>query len=299
MCTLDCSAASATRVPGERASLASIAESQPSPPAPAPAVPTAAPAANPNASLLDNAEQAENTLLTLLGKDTDSLISYRGGPAKELVAYAHRWLKLVGEEFRDEVTEGLLKRPRGIECTISVLGPVKDSSRGAQWLTVKIKENKSEDEEAAPDPTAMHMLWLSAEFGVVFYISGYQPDRRDAAETPPRCGRDAVEMRPRCGRAASEMRDARGAAAMHPRGCRQHTAQPRADELSEGAGASLLPLHRRGDKFRAITFDAEALRHGRAVPPRDLPRVKARCVELASASTTLQRVHALCSIGKR
>ena len=119
------------------------------------------------------------------------------------MAYAHRWLKLVGEEFRDEVTEGLLKRPRGIECTISVLGPVKDSSRGAQWLTVKIKENKSEDEEAAPDPTAMHMLWLSAEFGVVFYISGYQPDRRDAAETPPRCGRDAAALRSSC------IRDAR------------------------------------------------------------------------------------------
>ena len=164
----------------------------------------------------------------LLCSKTDSLLSYGQAP-RDLVTYALKWLKLVAEEFKDEVNEGLIKKPRGgIECTITVLGPVKDVMN-AHWLTVNIKETQSEDE---PDPTAMHMLFLSADQTVLFYISSYSPDHR-------------------------------------------------------------------GDKFRAIAMDAEALREKRLVqPPRMLPRGKTRFAELTSANTALQRVHSLCSIGK-
>ena len=179
-------------------------------------------------SILDDPVLAETTLLQLLRADTDKLINY-GQAAAPLVNYARHWLKLVGAEIRDEMMEGLLKRPRGMECTVTVLGPVKDSEV-AHWLTIKTKE-VSDDDDDTPDPPTMHLMVLSLEHDVVFYISGYQPDRR-------------------------------------------------------------------GDKFRAIALDAEALRQARVAPPRELPRAKAKCVELASASTALQRVHALCNINK-
>ena len=183
-------------------------------------------------SILDNPEGAETILLTLLKAKTDQLVTFSDAPAP-LVHYAHRWLKLVGEELRDELNEGLRKQPqhlRGNECTLTVLGAVKDS-KDAHWVTIKTKDSAADDDgDETPDPPIMHALVLSAE-DVVYYISGYQPDRR-------------------------------------------------------------------GDKFRAVPMDAEALRLARVTAPRSLPSVKQKCVELASASTALQRVHALCSISK-
>ena len=174
-------------------------------------------------SILDNPELAEAGLLALLHAKTETLLAHQTGQAdsrRMLVNYAHRWLKLVGEEIRDEIYQGLLKTrgPVGMECTVTVLGPVKDTPF-SHWLTIKSKEVVNEDDELVSDPIIMHTLVLCQEHDVVYYISGYQPDRR-------------------------------------------------------------------GDKFRAIALDAEALRVGHSVAsPRSLPLAKHRCVELASAST--------------
>ena len=187
-----------------------------------------------SSSILDNPELAESTLIALLCNKTDPLLNYGGETPKHLVTYARRWLKLVGDEFRDEVIEGLQRKQRGLECTISHLGPVEDAPN-KHWLNVKIKEQpKQEDEEASPDPTAMHLLWLSTDnSNIIWYISM----------------------------------------------CEQQRGAP--------------------DKYRAIALDAEKLRNGRLVAqPAEMPRGKIRYVELASATTALQRVHALCHIGQ-
>jgi len=187
-----------------------------------------------SSSILDNPELAESTLIALLCNKTDPLLNYGGETPKHLVTYARRWLKLVGDEFRDEVIEGLQRKQRGLECTINHLGPVEDAPN-KHWLNVKIKEQpKQEDEEASPDPTAMHMLWLSPDNNnIIWYISM----------------------------------------------CEQQRGAP--------------------DRYRAIALDAEKLRNGRLVAqPVEMPRGKIRYVELASATTALQRVHALCHIGQ-
>lgn len=187
-----------------------------------------------SSSILDNPELAESTLIALLCNKTDPLLNYGGETPKHLVTYARRWLKLVGDEFRDEVIEGLQRKQRGLECTITHIGPVPEENN-KHWLTVKIKEQpKQEDEEASPDPTAMHLLWLSTDnSNIIWYISM----------------------------------------------CEQQRGAP--------------------DKYRAIALDAEKLRNGRLVAqPAEMPRGKIRYVELASATTALQRVHALCHIGQ-
>jgi hypothetical protein len=182
-------------------------------------------------SILDNAELAEATLMTLMQAKTDTLISHGGKVPAAMVTYSRNWQKLVGEELRAEINDGLLKRPRGMECTVTVLGAIKDAkTAGAIWVALKTKE-VAEDSDDNPDPPTMHMLFMSPEHEVVFYISGYRPDRA-------------------------------------------------------------------GDKFRAVAFDAEALRQARVASPRELPRGKCKCIELASASTALQRVHALSNIHK-
>mgnify|MGYP001430542120 CR=1 FL=1 len=111
------------------------------------------------ACILDEPEAAETALLALLTAKTDSLCD----PAStgEVRKYAKHWLKLVGDELRDEVGEGFLKRHLvGLECTVTVLGRVADSN-DSHWLTVKTKESIDEDEN--PDPPMMHMLLLAAE----------------------------------------------------------------------------------------------------------------------------------------
>lgn len=128
------------------------------------------------ASLLNDPDWAEATVLALLCGRTDGMMPHGGEASKELVHYSCKWLKLVADEFKAEVEEGLLKRPRGIECTISALGPVEDSKHAAQWLKVNTKETVSEDE---PEPSATHMLFLSADGAVIFYISAYNPAHRD------------------------------------------------------------------------------------------------------------------------
>ena len=180
-------------------------------------------------SILDNPELAETGLLALIQAKTDPLITSANSTRVAVVQYAQRWLRLVGDELREEMREGLFKRPRGMECTVTLLGPVKDS-KDSHWMTIKTKESMTDDDDE-PDPIMMHALILSIEHDIVYYISGYQPDRR-------------------------------------------------------------------GDKFRVIPFDAEALRQARVAPPRNLPTTKQKCIELASASTALQRLHALCSISK-
>ena len=188
-------------------------------------------AAPPQVALLDDPERAEATLLALLQGRTDTLITQKdsGAPAP-VVKYAREWLKLVGMELKDEINEALNKRPRGLEATVTVLGPVKDA-KDAVWLTVQTKEKSDEDE--TPDPPTMHMLVMSTDplFNVIFYISGYQPDRR-------------------------------------------------------------------GDKYRAMTFDVEALRQNKTTAPRTLPSTKVKCIEVASASTALNRVQVLTSVQK-
>ena len=187
-----------------------------------------------SSSILDNPELAESTLIALLCNKTDPLLNYGGETPKHLVTYARRWLKLVGDEFRDEVIEGLQRKQRGLECTINHLGPVEDAPN-KHWLNVKIKEQpKQEDEEASPDPTAMHLMWLSTDnSNIIWYISM----------------------------------------------CEQQRGAP--------------------DRYRAIALDAEKLRNGRLVAqPVEMPRGKIRYVELASATTALQRVHALCHINQ-
>ena len=166
-------------------------------------------------SILDDPIAAETALLALIQARTDTLISYASGAdalttnaeAKQqaaLVTYARSWLKLVGQEIRAELSDSLRKtRLIGTECTITLLGPIRDAAN-AHWLTIKTKEVVTEDGDDAPDPVIMHTLILLKEHDVVFYISGYQPDRR-------------------------------------------------------------------GDKFRAIAMDAEALRQGLVQPPRMLP----------------------------
>ena len=131
-----------------------------------------------SSSILDNPELAESTLIALLCNKTDPLLNYGGETPKHLVTYARRWLKLVGDEFRDEVIEGLQRKQRGLECTIAHLGPVEDAPN-KHWLTVKIKEQpKQEDEEASPDPTAMHLLWLSTDnSNIIWYISMCEQQR--------------------------------------------------------------------------------------------------------------------------
>jgi len=181
-------------------------------------------------SILSDPDWAEATVLALLCSKTDGMMPHGGEASTELVVYARKWLKLVADEFKAEVEEGLLKRPRGgMECTISALGPVKDATnKAAIWLTVNTKEKPDEDE---PDPSATHMLFLSADGMVAFYLSGFNPARRD--------------------------------------------------------------------QFRALAIDAEALRDKHIVrAPRMLPRGKGSYIELASASTALQRAHSLCSVAK-
>ena len=131
-----------------------------------------------SSSILDNPELAESTLIALLCNKTDPLLNYGGETPKHLVTYARRWLKLVGDEFRDEVIEGLQRKQRGLECTINYLGPV-DGAPNKHWLNVKIKEPpKQEDEEANPDPTAMHLLWLSPDVNnIIWYISMCEQQR--------------------------------------------------------------------------------------------------------------------------
>ena len=95
------------------------------------------------------------------------------------MTYSRRWLKLVGDELRAEVQDTLLKRVvHGMECQISVLGQVKDANKDALWLNVFIKEKPVEDDEAAPDPPTMHMIFLCADHGCAFYISGYSPNKQ-------------------------------------------------------------------------------------------------------------------------
>ena len=153
-------------------------------------------------SILDNPDLAEATLLALLCNKTEPLLAYGGQTHKDLVTYSRKWLKLVSDEFRAECNDGLHKKPRGLECTITHLGQLKDAPREAHWVAVKIKEQvKNEDDDASPDPTAMHLMWWCQEHGVIFYISQYQPNKQ-------------------------------------------------------------------GDKYRALAFDAEALRTGAVRPPR-------------------------------
>jgi len=179
------------------------------------------------ANPLNDPDWAEDTVRALLCCKTDAMVQHGGDTPKEIVAYARKWLGLVADEFRAEVTEGLLKPPRGTECTIECKGAVKDTAH-AHWLSLNIKETESEDE---PDPTATHTLFLTADGCTIFYISYCSPI---------------------------------------------HTEQS-----------------------RAIAFDAESLRDKSILRmARNLPRGKVKAVELASASTALQRVHTLRSIGK-
>ena len=143
-------------------------------------VPAAPTVAKPqNVSILDQPELAEDTLIALLRGNTDPLLPYGQGTPKELVTYSRRWLKLVGDELRAEVQDTLLKRVvHGMECQISVLGQVKDANKDALWLNVFIKEKPVEDDEAAPDPPTMHMIFLCADHGCAFYISGYSPNKQ-------------------------------------------------------------------------------------------------------------------------
>jgi len=179
------------------------------------------------ANPLHDPDWAEDTVCALLCSKTDAMVQHGGDTPKEIVAYARKWLGLVADEFHAEVNEGLVKRPRGTECTIECKGAVKDTAR-ALWLSLDIKEVESEDE---PDPTATHALFLTADGGTLFYISYCSP------------------------------------------------------------------IHR--GQFRAIAIDAEALRDKNSLRvARHPPRGKVKAVELASASTALQRVHALCSVSK-
>ena len=143
-------------------------------------VPAAPTEAKPqNVSILDQPEVAEDSLIALLRGNTDPLLPYGQGTPKELVTYSRRWLKLVGDELRAEVQDTLLKRVvHGMECQISVLGQVKDANKDALWLNVFIKEKPVEDDEAAPDPPTMHMIFLCADHGCAFYISGYSPNKQ-------------------------------------------------------------------------------------------------------------------------
>ena len=143
-------------------------------------VPAAPTEAKPqNVSILDQPELAEDSLIALLRGNTDPLLPYGQGTPKELVTYSRRWLKLVGDELRAEVQDTLLKRVvHGMECQISVLGQVKDANKDALWLNVFIKEKPVEDDEAAPDPPTMHMIFLCADHGCAFYISGYSPNKQ-------------------------------------------------------------------------------------------------------------------------
>ena len=67
-------------------------------------------------------------------ESTLKVISH-GKASPVMVNYARNWQKLVGEELRAEINDGLLKRPRGMEVTITVLGPVKDAKMpGVIWV---------------------------------------------------------------------------------------------------------------------------------------------------------------------
>ena len=92
-------------------------------------------------SILDNPDLAEATLLALLCNKTEPLLAYGGQTHKDLVTYSRKWLKLVSDEFRAECNDGLHKKPRGLECTITHLGQLKDAPREAHWVAVKIKES--------------------------------------------------------------------------------------------------------------------------------------------------------------
>ena len=220
-----------------------------------------------SSSILDNPELAESTLIALLCNKTDPLLNYGGETPKHLVTYARRWLKLVGDEFRDEVIEGLQRKQRGLECTINHLGPV-EGAPNKHWLNVKIKEPpKQEDEEANPDPTAMHLLWLSPDVNnIIWYISMCE-QQRGAPDRYRAIALDAGFSNPNPN--------------PHPHPHPHPNPNPNPN------------------RYRAIALDAEKLRNGRLVAqPAEMPRGKIRYVELASATTALQRVHALCHISQ-
>ena len=88
-----------------------------------------------------------------------------------------------------------------MEVTITVLGPSRMQRCPGDLGKLKTKE-VMEDSDDNPDPPTMHMLFMSPEHEVVFYISGYRPDRAGdkfprSCSMPRRCDRHASPRRAR------------------------------------------------------------------------------------------------------